>query len=195
MTHLLCSKRFANFGSRASMLLLGFVISQCASADQVTIDARDFVPYYGQTIYGESSAGNLTCTPGNGGINLFMAQVPLPLVELNLKQVAFWGGDFDANDATVQLFKICQAEFSASIPTRVTIGDASSSGSGGNYFAMDEVDTNVDDQNICVYMVTVQLGMDTNCAGADLSLARVRVRYDIVQQPVVDAMFKNSFEN
>ena len=171
-------------------LLAGAVNAHAAS---VTIDGRDFIPFYGDTAFGESSAGNLICAPSSS-VNLFLAQVPLPPVDLDLKQLAVWGGDFSANDVTVKLFRYCQAEFSASTPTATDITNAGSSGNGGNYFDASTLNFRVEDQNTCVYMLQAKLGLD-DCVGNTLSLARVRVRYDIVQLPVVDAMFKNSFEN
>ena len=171
-------------------LLAGAATAQAAS---VTIDGRDFIPFFGDTPFGESSAGNLICSPG-GGINLFMAQVPLPPVDLDIKQLAIWGGDFSVRNANATLLRFCQSEFSASTPVMTEIASVDSTGDGGNYFDAQATNFRVEDQGTCVYMVRAQLGLD-NCVGDTLSVARVRVRYDVVQLPVVDAMFKNSFEN
>lgn len=178
----------------ALLLLSTFAITN-ASAEQVTIDSRDFIPVFGDSVYGESSAGNLVCVGGNAG-KLFIAQVPLPPapVELDIKQLAAWGGDFSSTDATVQLDRYCQTEFSASTPVRTILTDVSSTGSGGNYFAASALNFRVSDQQTCVYMLSVQLGVN-GCSDSSLSVGRVRVRYDVVQQPVVDPIFKNGFEN
>ena len=118
-----------------ALLLLSTFAMTNASAEQVTIDSRDFIPIFGNSVYGESSAGNLVCVGGNAG-KLFIAQVPLPPapVELDIKQIAMWGGDFSSTDASVQLDRYCQTEFAASTPVRTDLTDISSSGSGGNYF-------------------------------------------------------------
>ena len=178
-----------------ALLLLSTFAMTNASAEQVTIDSRDFIPLFGPSVYGESSAGNLVCVGGNAG-KLFIAQVPLPPapVELDIKQLAMWGGDFSSTDASVQLDRYCQSEFSPSTPVRTILSEVSSSGSGGNYFDSNTLNFRVDDQQTCVYMLSVQLGLN-GCADSSLSVARVRVRYDVVQQPVVDPIFKNGFEN
>ena len=105
-----------------------------------------------------------------------------------------WGGDFSSTDATVQLDRYCQTEFAASTPVRTDLADISSSGSGGNYFDATTLNFRVSDQQTCVYMLIVQLGLN-GCSDSSLSVGRVRVRYDVVQQPVVDPIFKNGFEN
>jgi len=178
-----------------ALLLLSIFAVNHALADQLSIDSRDFIPFFGDQIYGESSAGNLVCVGGNGG-KLFIAQVPLPPtpVQLDIKQLAVWGGDVSNADASVQLERFCQNEFAASTPIRTIISNVSSSGSGGNYFDANALNFRVSDQQTCVYMVVVQLGLN-GCSDSTLSVARVRVRYDVVQAPVVDAMFKNGFEN
>ena len=178
-----------------ALLLLSTLVAKSAFADQLSIDSRDFIPVFGNSVYGESSAGNLVCVGGNAG-KLFIAQVPLPPapVELDIKQLAMWGGDFSSTDASVQLERYCQAEFSASIPVRTILSNVSSSGSGGNYFDAGALNFRVSDQQTCVYMLSITLGVN-GCADSSLSVARVRVRYDVVQQPVVDPIFKNGFEN
>ena len=178
-----------------ALLLLSTFAMTNASAEQVTIDSRDFIPIFGNSVYGESSAGNLVCVGGNAG-KLFIAQVPLPPapVELDIKQIAMWGGDFSSTDASVQLDRYCQTEFSASTPVRTVLTDVSSTGSGGNYFAASALNFRVSDQQTCVYMLSVQLGVN-GCSDSSLSVGRVRVRYDVVQLPVVDPIFKNGFEN
>ena len=177
------------------LLLLGLFSAHSAFADQVSIDSRDFIPVFGNSVYGESSAGNLVCVGGNAG-KLFIAQVPLPPtpVELDLKQLAVWGGDFSSTDSTVQLNRYCQSEFSPSNPVRTQLSSVNSSGSGGNYFDANSLNFRVDDQQTCVYMIIVQLGTN-GCSDSSLSVGRVRVRYDVVQQVVVDPIFKNGFEN
>ncbi len=178
----------------SALLLMIFAVSN-ASAEQVTIDSRDFIPVFGNSLYGESSAGNLVCVGGNAG-KLFIAQVPLPPapVELDIKQLAVWGGDFSSTDASVQLDRYCQTEFSASTPVRTDLSEVSSSGSGGNYFDASALNFRVSDQQTCVYMLSVQLGLN-GCSDSSLSVGRVRVRYDVVQVPVIDPIFKNGFEN
>ncbi len=178
-----------------ALLLITTFVTTNAFADQLSIDSRDFVPVFGTSVYGESSAGNLVCVGGNAG-KLFIAQVPLPPapVELDIKQLAMWGGDFSSTDATVQLDRYCQTEFAASTPVRTDLADISSSGSGGNYFDATTLNFRVSDQQTCVYMLIVQLGLN-GCSDSSLSVGRVRVRYDVVQQPVVDPIFKNGFEN
>lgn len=177
------------------ILVLALSAAALVQADEVTVDARDFIPVFDGTVYAESSAGNLTCTGGNGN-QLFVAQLPLPPtpVELDLKQLAIWGGDFASLNAEVDLVRYCQSEFSASLPVRTNIAEVSSSGNGGNYFDSVAMNRRVDDQQTCIYLLQAQIGLD-GCAGGNLSIARVRVRYDLVQQPVIDAMFSNSFEN
>ena len=179
----------------SALLLLSLFAGTDALADQVSIDSRDFVPFFGNQIYGESSAGNLVCVGGNAG-KLFIAQVPLPPapVELDIKQIAMWGGDFSSTDASVQLDHYCQTEFAASTPVRTDLADVSSTGSGGNYFDATAMNFRVSDQQTCVYMLIVQLGVN-GCSDSSLSVSRVRVRYDVVQPPVVDPIFKNGFEN
>ena len=179
----------------SALLLLSLFAGTDALADQVSIDSRDFVPFFGNQIYGESSAGNLVCVGGNAG-KLFIAQVPLPPapVELDIKQIAMWGGDFSSTDASVQLDRYCQTEFAASTPVRTDLADVSSTGSGGNYFDATAMNFRVSDQQTCVYMLIVQLGVN-GCSDSSLSVSRVRVRYDVVQPPVVDPIFKNGFEN
>ena len=178
-----------------ALLLITTFVTTNAFADQLSIDSRGFIPVFGTSIYGESSAGNLVCVGGNAG-KLFIAQVPLPPapVELDIKQLAMWGGDFSSTDATVQLDRYCQTEFAASTPVRTDLADISSSGSGGNYFDATTLNFRVSDQQTCVYMLIVQLGLN-GCSDSSLSVGRVRVRYDVVQQPVVDPIFKNGFEN
>ena len=178
----------------SAMLLLSTFVVTNALADQVSIDSRDFIPFFGDTPYGESGAGNLLCTGANS-VNLFIAQVPLPPapVELDLKQLAIWGGGITTTDASVKLDRYCQSEFSGSTPVKTALTSVSSSGTGGNYYDASTLNFRVDDQQTCVYMLTLQLGLN-GCTG-NLSLARVRVRYDVVQAPVVDAMFKDGFEN
>ena len=176
-----------------ALLLITTFVTTNAFADQLSIDSRDFIPVFGTSVYGESSAGNLVCVGGNAG-KLFIAQVPLPPVELDIKQLAMWGGDFSSTDATVQLDRYCQTEFAASTPVRTDLADISSSGSGGNYFDATTLNFRVSDQQTCVYMLIVQLGLN-GCSDSSLSVGRVRVRYDVVQQPVVDPIFKNGFEN
>ena len=179
----------------SALLLLSLFAGTDALADQVSIDSRDFVPFFGNQIYGESSAGNLVCVGGNAG-KLFIAQVPLPPapVELDIKQIAMWGGDFSSTDASAQLDRYCQTEFAASTPVRTDLADVSSTGSGGNYFDATAMNFRVSDQQTCVYMLIVQLGVN-GCSDSSLSVSRVRVRYDVVQPPVVDPIFKNGFEN
>ena len=176
------------------MLMLSVFTATSAQAEQVSIDSRDFIPLFGNTPYGESGAGNLLCTGANS-VNLFIAQVPLPPtpVELDIKQLAIWGGDVASTDVRVQLDRYCQNEFAASTPVRTTLASVNSSGTGGNYYDASTLNFRVSDQQTCVYMLTLQLGLD-GCTG-NLSLARARVRYDVVQAPVVDAMFKDGFEN
>lgn len=178
---------------RRRLFVFALACASAAQADQVTVDGRDFIPIFGNTPYGESSAGNLICMTG-GGTNLFTTQLPLPPVELTLKQLAIWGGDFTDSDATVSLVRYCQTEFSPSVPTTTNITSVSSSGNGGNYFDSSTLNLDVDDQQTCIYMLQAQIGLDT-CPGNTLSIARVRVRYDLVQAPVVDPIFKSSFEN
>jgi len=133
---------------------------------------------------------------GGNAANLFIAQVPLPPtpVQLDIKQLAVWGGDVSSTDASAQLERFCQNEFAPSTPIRTILSNVSSSGSGGNYFDANALNFRVSDQQTCVYMVVVRLGLD-DCSNSNISVARVRVRYDVVQAPVVDAMFKNGFEN
>ena len=178
-----------------ALLLIGAFTVTNALADQVSIDSRDFIPIFGTTPYAESSAGNLTCSGANSG-NLFIAQVPLPPApaELDLKQIAMWGGDFASVDSQVRLDRYCQSEFSASIPAQTNLATLSSSGNSGNYFDASTLNFRVSDQQSCVYMVVVRIGLN-GCVDNTLSVARVRVRYDLVQAPVVDAIFKNGFEN
>jgi hypothetical protein len=178
---------------RAGLLALLLAATTTVPAAQVTVDGRDFVPLFGNTSYGESSAGNLICTD-ESGVNLFTAQLPLPPVDLTLKQLAIWGGDFASTNASVSLVRYCQAEFTASTPTTTLIASVNSSGDGGNYFDSTALNRVVDDQGTCVYMLQAQLGLN-DCPGNTLSIARVRVRYDVIQAPVVDAMFGNGFEN
>lgn len=176
------------------MLVLSASVITPALADQVSIDSRDFIPVFGNTPYAESGAGNLLCT-GDNSVNVFVAQVPLPPTpaELDIKQLAIWGGDITSTDVNVQLDRYCQNEFSASTPVRTNLTSVGSSGAGGNYFDASTLNFRVSDQQTCVYMLTLQLGLN-GCTG-NLSLARARVRYDLVQAPVVDAMFKDGFEN
>lgn len=178
-----------------ALLLVTIFAASNASADQVTIDSRDFIPVFGNSVYGESGAGNLVCVGGNAG-KLFIAQVPLPPapVALDIKQIAMWGVDLSSTDASVQLDRYCQTEFSPSTPVRTVLTSVSSSGSGGNYFDASALNFRVSDQQTCIYMLSVQLGVN-GCADSSLSIARVRVRYDVVQQPVIDAIFSNGFEN
>lgn len=179
--------------TRTALFVMAMAAASIAQADQVTVDGRDFIPTFGNSSYGESSAGNLICSPSDG-VNLFIAQLPLPPVELTIKQLAIWGGDFANTDASVHLVRYCQAEFTASTPTTTDLGGVSSSSNAGNYFDAATLTVNVDDQATCVYMLQAQLGLNT-CPGNTLSIARVRVRYDVVQQPVVDPIFSNGFEN
>jgi len=174
-------------------LWLALGCASLAQADQVTVDARDFIPIFGNTPFSESSAGNLTCSQG-GGVNLFLAQLPLPPVDLDIKQLAIWGGDLSSSDANVTLIRYCQSEFSPSTPATTNIASVDSTGNGGNYFDAATLNRRVDDQQTCIYMLRAQFGLD-NCPGNTLSIARVRVRYDVVVLPVVDAIFRNSFEN
>lgn len=176
------------------LFLSAFAVTN-ALADQLSIDSRDFIPVFGNSVYGESSAGNLVCVGGNAG-KLFIAQVPLPPapVELDIKQLAVWGGDFSSTDASVQLERYCQTEFSASVPVRTILSNVSSSGSGGNYFDASALNFRVSDQQTCVYMLSITLGVN-GCSDSSLSIGRVRLRYDVVQAPVVDPIFKNGFEN
>jgi|GEM_PF-2319022 len=178
-----------------ALLLLSIFAVNHALADQLSIDSRDFIPFFGDQIYGESGAGNLVCVGGNGG-KLFIAQVPLPPTpaQLDIRQLAIWGGDVSSTDASAQLERFCQNEFAPSTPIRTIISNVSSSGSGGNYFDAAALSFRVNDQQTCVYMVVVQLGLD-GCSDSTLSVARVRVRYDVVQPPVADPIFKNGFEN
>jgi len=178
----------------SAVLFLSIFAATHALADQVSIDSRDFIPLFGDTPYAESGAGNLLCTGANSS-NLFIAQVPLPPTpaELDIKQLAIWGGDVAATDVSVQLDRYCQSEFSASTPVRTNLTSVNSTGTGGNYFDASTLNFRVSDQQTCVYMLIAQLGLN-GCTG-NLSLARVRVRYDVVQAPVVDAMFKDGFEN
>ena len=60
-----------------ALVLITTFVTTNAFADQLSIDSRDFVPVFGTSVYGESSAGNLVCVGGNAG-KLFIAQVPLP---------------------------------------------------------------------------------------------------------------------
>ena len=178
-----------------ALLLVTIFAASNASADQVTIDSRDFIPVFGNTAYAESGAGNLFCVGGNGG-QPFIVQVPLPPapVALDIKQIAMWGVDLSNIDASVDLDRYCQSEFSPSTPVRTNLTGVSSSGSGGNYFDASALNFRVSDQQTCIYTLTVQLGLN-GCSGSNLSIARVRVRYDVVQQPVIDSIFKNGFEN
>lgn len=184
-----------NFFSSTAAVLMGLLASN-AWADQVTVDGRDFIPLFGDAVFGESSAGNLICTGPNGS-QFYVAQLPLPPtpVELDLKQLAFWGGDFSATDADVGLDRYCQSEFSASTPVRTNIASISSSGNSGNYFASTTLNRRVDDQQSCIYMLTVRLGLNSCTGGANLSVARVRVRFDVVPTVVIDPIFSNGFEN
>lgn len=177
--------------STVTALLL--LASGLSHALEVSVDGRDFQPYINGATYAESSAGNLTCT---GSANLFMAQLPLPAhsIELDLKQLAIWGGDVSSNNATVKLIKYCQAEFTPSTPVTTILADVSSSGNSGNYYSAQAMNLRVDDQGTCVYTLLAELGFNT-CGGSALSLGRVRVRYDLVQPVVVDPIFKNGFEN
>jgi len=178
-----------------ALMLLSIFTATHALAAQVSIDSRDFMPYEGDHNYGESTAGNLTCANGNSS-NLFIAQVPLPPApaELDIKQLAVWGGDISSSDAEVFLERFCQNEFSASTPVRTSLSNVFSSGSAGNYFNAAALNFRVSDQRTCIYMVSLQFGVN-NCPGPNLSVARVRVRYDLVQQPVAEQIFKNGFEN
>lgn len=178
-----------------ALLLLTIFTATNALAAQVSIDSRDFIPLTGDTVYGESGAGNLICANGSTG-NLFIAQVPLPPapIELDIKQLAVWGGDTSSADAWVRLDRYCQDEFAGSTPVRTIITEVGSSGSAGNYFDASALNFRVDDQRTCVYMLSMQLGLN-GCNGTNLNVARVRVRYDVVQQPIVEQIFKNGFEN
>jgi hypothetical protein len=179
-----------------ALLYTGIFASSSTWAEQVTVDARDFIPVFGNATYSESSAGNLVCSGANGS-QFFIAQLPLPPapVELDLKQVAIWGGDFSASDASVSLDRYCQSEFSASTPVKTGIASLSSSGSGGSYFDSVTLNRRIDDQQTCIYMISLQLGLNSCAGGANLSLARVRARFDVVQPVVVDPIFSNGFEN
>jgi hypothetical protein len=176
------------------LLCAGFLLSTVASAESVTIDGRDFMPLNaaGQALYAESGAGNLICTGPNGSQS-FIAQVPLPPapVLLDLKQLAVWGGDFSAADSDARLYRYCQSEFAASTPVRTLIMDAGSSGNAGNYFDAWPINFRVQDQRTCVYMLVLNLGTDGCSGGANLSLAKVRVRFDVLSDPI----FSNGFEN
>jgi hypothetical protein len=181
---------------RLLALFYASIFASSAWAEQITVDARDFIPVFGNATYSESGAGNLVCSGPNGS-QFFIAQLPLPPapVELDLKQVAIWGGDFSASDASVSLDRYCQSEFSASTPVKTTIASLSSSGNGGNYFDSVTLNRRVNDQQTCVYMISVQLGLNSCSGGANLSLARVRERFDVVQPVVIDPIFSNGFEN
>ncbi|MDZ4812070.1 MAG: hypothetical protein SGI99_05560 [Pseudomonadota bacterium] len=187
------SRRAVSSAMCTGALWLALGCASLAQADQVTVDARDFIPIFGNTPFSESSAGNLTCSQG-GGVNLFLAQLPLPPVDLDIKQLAIWGGDLSSSDANVTLIRYCQSEFSPSTPATTNIASVDSTGNGGNYFDAATLNRRVDDQQTCIYMLRAQFGLD-NCPGNTLSIARVRVRYDVVVLPVVDAIFRNSFEN
>lgn len=184
-----------NFFRTTAAVLMALLASH-ASADQVTVDGRDFIPLFGDAVFGESSAGNLICTGPNGS-QFYIAQLPLPPtpVELDLKQLAFWGGDFSATDAEVSLDRYCQNEFSPSTPVRTSIGSVSSSGNSGNYFTSATLNRRVDDQQSCVYMLSVRLGLNSCTGDSNLSVARIRVRFDVVPTVVIDPIFSNGFEN
>ena len=184
-----------NFLKNTAAVLMGLLASN-AWADQVTVDGRDFIPLFGDALFGESSAGNLICTGPNGS-QFYTAQLPLPPtpVELDLKQLAFWGGDFSATDAEVSLDRYCQSEFSPSTPVKTSIASVSSSGNSGNYFTSATLNRRVDDQQSCIYMLSIQLGLNSCTGGANLSVARVRVRFDVVPTVVIDPIFSNGFEN
>jgi hypothetical protein len=177
-----------------ALLCASFFLSTVASAESVTVDGRDFMPLNaaGQALYAESGAGNLICTGPNGS-HLFIAQVPLPPAPLvlDLKQMALWGGDFSAADADVRLSRYCQSDFVASSPVRTIISERGSSGNGGNYFNAESLNFRVQDQRTCVYMLELTLGTDGCSGGGNLSLAKVRVRFDVLSDPI----FSNGFEN
>jgi hypothetical protein len=179
-----------------ALLCTSILASSAAWAEEITIDSRDFIPIFGSAIYAESGAGNLVCSGPNGS-QLFIAQLPFPPapVELDLKQIAIWGGDFSASDASVSLDRYCQSEFSASTPVKTSIASLNSSGNGGNYFDSVTLNRRIDDQQTCIYMISLQLGLDSCSGGGNLSLARVRARFDVVQPVVIDPIFSNGFEN
>jgi hypothetical protein len=178
----------------STALLAGLFAASSVQAEAVTIDSRDFIPYFGNAVYGESSAGNLVCVGGNLG-KLFAAQVPLPPapIEFDLKQLAVWGSDITLDQVTVRLERFCQAEFSPSVPVKTVLADATSSGFGGSYYAFEAMNTRVSDQQTCTYQLLVILGVN-GCEDSSLSVARVRVRYDLVP-PVTENIFSNGFEN
>ena len=178
----------------SAVLLASLFAASNALADAVTIDSRDFVPYAGNGVYGESGAGNLVCVGGNGG-KLFVAQVPLPPepVEFDLKQLAVWGSDITLDQVTVRLERFCQAEFSPSVPVKTILADINSTGNSGNYYAFEAMNTRVSDQQTCTYQLLIILGVN-GCVDSSLSIAKVRVRYDLVQ-PVTENIFSNGFEN
>ena len=125
---------------------------------------------------------------------MFMAQVPFPPADLNIKQLAIWGGDFIAANSSARLIRYCQPEFSAGTPATTEIAEVTSLGANGNYFDAESLNIPVTDQATCVYVIQLSLGQDT-CPGNDLSLARARIRYDVVQPPSSGPIFKNGFED
>lgn len=153
-----------------------------ASAKEITLDARDFMPVYpADLVWGESSAGSLYCT---AGIGFFEAQVPLPR-GARIRQIAMWGGDNSTSNASVRLHRVCQAEFDAQTPTFAFIASAVTSGTPGAYFVSDTLDHVADDTDTCVYIA--QISYDVTCS-TNLTVGKVRIRY------TDDTIFADGFD-
>lgn len=183
---------------RPTAALIGALL--CAStapalAADIAVDGRDFVPLRGTAPFSESpNSGSLRCSGAAGPDNLFFAQLHLPPGDLDLRRLAAWGQDNASVNATVNLVRICQLEFTASSPVRTLLATVASSGTPGNFFLLSNaLNIRVDDQHRCVYLLEAQLGLN-GCVGGSLELAKVRVSFDPVVVPVIDELFADGFE-
>lgn len=167
------------------------LLSAPAHADFITIDGRDFTPLLGNAPYSESATGNLGCSGGSGQ-NQFSAQLHLPPIALTVRGLAAWGTDLSSENLSVRLVRVCQELLVGSVPQRTQLAGVSTSGTPTQFFVQNaSLNTRVEDQDRCVYLVEAQFGLNSCDLPATLNLTKVRVRFE----PLPDNLFADGFES
>lgn len=176
--------------TRTGVATLALLFSGAAHADFITVDGRDFTALVGNAPYAETAnQSNLSCS-GGPAQNLFSAQLHLPPGDLILRGLAAWGSDLGTENLTLNLSRVCQEPLVGSAPQRTLLSSIASSGTPGNFFVQSPtLNVRVSDQDRCVYLLEAQFGL--NACSALLSMAKARVRFD----PLADPIFSNGFEN